>query len=99
MSFGMKMSRDDVEFILSEKSVWRCDSCQQERCKSLQLESTVSKSGKTTKEILNFLREMTEESKQIQTLECKLSKSVDAYHEKILNTMNYLQKLTSKLGL
>lgn len=91
------LSLDDIDYLTTENSPWRCKSCQVLRRKSLQVESAL---GTTTNEdMMKFLKEMREETKtQIISLERELGKSVQSCHERIEELLRNFEVQSQKLA-
>lgn len=65
----VNMTKDEVEFILSDNQIWRCTECSKSRRKSMAIQSTADE-GKAT---LNDVIEMLEEAKaERRKMEAKL---------------------------
>lgn len=80
----VKLSKEDVEYYISNKEIWRCDPCQASRRKSMQLESTLESDDVSLLDVMNQLREMRQESrKQIKDLDIALGESVESCHRDI----------------
>lgn len=95
----VKLSQEDIDYIVEEKSIWRCGPCQSIRRKSLQVEVSLSE-GKDSKsdEIMSFLREMREESKaQMAKLENDLGKSIEACHEQATELLKVTEEQSKRL--
>lgn len=77
----VKLSKDDIEYLLTNKEIWPCEHCSKSRRKSMQIESQLNKEEININDIYKLLQEMREENKtQIKELEVKLGNSVDMCH-------------------
>lgn len=85
------MTQDDIDFVSSEKEIWRCGSCQKEHRASLRGNLPADTSGVSNEDIMNALNE------QIKHLERELGKSVDACHERIGDLVKTIEQQSKAL--
>lgn len=94
----VNLSQDDIDFLISEKSIWRCDPCRNLRRASLRVENALSEETVSSVDVLKYLKEMREENKnQIKHLEDELGKSVDSCHDKIADLIKIIEEQSKTL--
>lgn len=69
----INMTSDDIDFIVSQNEIWRCESCQIEHRSSLRAESSVEGEHVTNSDIMRALKQ----------IEKDLGTSVEACHARI----------------
>lgn len=94
----VQMSKEDVDYLLANKEIWRCDSCKKNRRKSMQVETQLGKDEVNINDVYKLLQEMREESKaQIKKLEGDLGKSVEMCHENIEDLKKVIENQSSSI--
>lgn len=95
----VKLTKEEIDFFLSENQFWRCDNCASERRKSMRLESELDKNSPNLSDVMEMLKLMREESKkQTKELEDELGKSVNNCHENIEELKIHITKQTETIN-
>lgn len=88
----VNMSGDDVNFLLEQGDVWRCEPCAQSRRKSMVMES---KSSVSYDDVLKLVTDIRDDFKRV---EASLGGSLNACHEEIAQTKDLVNKQREELA-
>lgn len=95
----VKLTKDDVEFMVSSSQIWRCETCNNVRRKSMQVQSKLDENQPNLNDVISLLNEMRKESKdQINKLETDLGNSVENCHQTIEELKKTVQMQTESLN-
>lgn len=88
----VNMSAEDINFLLAETEVWRCDPCSKSRRKSMVLES---KSDVSFDDIFSLITELRADFKRV---EANLGASLNSCHEELAETKQIVNKQREELA-
>lgn len=92
----VKLSKEDIDFIVAEKSIWRCPTCTQVRRKNMTTDNTdVLKTGDDINKVISMLEDAKNERKR---LEEEMTKAFDFVHGKIDDQKSVIVGQTEKLN-
>lgn len=99
----VKLSQEDIDFLVADNAIWRCPPCDKNRRSSLRAENPEAPTEFVSNEdMMVFLRQMKEELKnhtenKLKSLETELGKSVECCHDKITDLIETVNKQANTL--
>lgn len=90
----VNMNKADIDHLVADGLLWRCDPCSLERRKSLRLESTASEGSLTLDDIMKELREIKETQKK-NTFD--FNQSYDLIYKKVDDANKAVEEQNRKL--
>ncbi|KAG8301845.1 hypothetical protein J6590_042456, partial [Homalodisca vitripennis] len=93
----VSLSKEDVDYIINEKQIWRCPSCAVSRRKSMSCESPCGPESDIRTALSDVLKKLNEASDDRKRIESEINKSFEFVNEQINEQNNVIKSQSAKL--